>query len=210
MAENKPESPAQKEARKKFLKKLFVISIHTILAFSGVFLGLTIQKYYIRGEFIPGGVGNTTQTSLAVYPNEVALNFPIDIINKAEKEILIMAKTIQSKSMIDALSAKVQKGVRVVIILNREDAEASQSAENSPTEYMRKVGIVEVVMDSIISTQHTIIVDSAHIMVGNGGFSSRASSSTSATFMAVRAPSEAVTLREYFLDRYQKSDRLFN
>lgn len=208
MAEKKLEP--KKDSRKKFLKKLFTVSMHLILGVSGFFVGVTIQSYYLKGHYIPGGVGNTTKTSLAVYPNEVALNFPIATIEKATKEILIMAKTIQSKAMIDALSAKVKQGVRVVIILNKEDADASNVAANSPTEYMRKMGLVEVVTDSLASTQHTIIADGTNILVGNGGFSSRAAGNTSATFMEVRAPEEALKLREYFLERYQKSERLFN
>ena len=204
MAEKKIETPIKKGVNKRIYGKIFFSVIVAICVLGGLSIGIFVQRHFVKGMFVPQGIGNSFKGKAIFYPDPETITAVVSVINSASKEVLVMSDAISAKVVIEALLAKMQEGIPVRLILDRNISLDS----NSPIGYLYKQGMREIFLDELSSTNQIMIIDSRYVILGNAPFSTRAASDTAGSFIVLDSFEIAQESRDYFRERYKKATRV--
>jgi len=201
---DKIETPTKKTARKKIYGKALLIITFVICVLAGISSGIGVQRYFLRGRFIPAGIGNSFKAKPIFYPNEAALQILVGLVSGSKEEVLVMTSGLSSKVMIEELLSRAKEGVAVRLIFDRN----TSLDKNSPVGYLYTNGVRELFLDELQSSNQIMIIDNRYVVLGNGALSTRAAAETAASFVMIDSFEVASICREYFKERYKKATRI--
>lgn len=209
MADKKENKPAAAVATKVY-NRVYILAVVIVGLLSGLSLGWWVMQHYVNGKYVAGGIGNSFSAQPLFFPdNGKKLQAILVLLRSSKSEILLMADTISSKEMVDTIAERANSGIRTYIILSNGIASGDMPGGLSPVaHYMLECGITEVFVDAIPSTNQVIIVDNRYVIVGNGGFSTRAEADTAGSLVVVESMELAAKFKEYFIGRGDTAKKL--
>lgn len=204
MGEKKVESPAVKASRIAFFRKTFVAVIFVISVLGGLAVGIFINRHYLEGQFVSGGVGNTLSTQSIIYPNRVSLDAITNVIKSSQSSISFLGDTIKSRNVLDVINEKAENGVALKLVFGQ----GAPLSEGSPIFYLYNKGLRQMYVDTVPASQPMMVIDSRYLLLGTSGYSTEMSEKTTGMFLLLDSPQLAKEAEKFIEGRAELSKRV--
>lgn len=204
MGEKKVESPVVKAGRIALFRKTFLGVIFVISVLGGLASGIFINRHFLDGQFVRGGVGNTLSAQAIFYPNRVSLDAIINVIKGSQSSISFVGDTIKSRVVLDEINAKAEAGVALKLVFGQ----GAPLSEGSPIFYLYGKGLRQMYVDSSPASQPMMVIDGRYLLIGTSGYSSEMSEKTTGMFLLLDSPQLASEAEKYISTRAELSKRV--
>ncbi len=162
------------------------------------------EEMFTNGLFGEGSPANTPYSELEYSgmqietffsPDDGTLARILSLVNAAESSVNVLAFSLTSDELADALLAAAARGVTVTIIMDED-----QALNNEGGEYRRLMGAIPVALESERGNLHhkVIIIDSEIVVTGSYNFSANAEFRNDENTLVIHDPQIALVFLEQF------------
>lgn len=204
MGEKKVESPAIKASRIAFFRKTFLGVIFVICVLGGLAVGIFINRHFLDGQFVSGGVGNTLSAQSIFYPNRISLDAIINVIKGSQSSISFLGDTIKSRIVLDTINEKAENGIALKLVFGQ----GAPLSEGSPIFYLYNKGLRQMYVDTVPASQPMMVIDGRYLLLGTSGYSTEMSEKTTGMFLLLDSPQLAKEAEKFIEGRAELSKRV--